>query len=252
MRGPRFTLRQVAIAIAVISAVLAFWVRSPIPLESLVGDSIPVALGFMIASLVRHEVERMSGCSMRSPRIVLILIGAGIGSASLAATILIGNSLSRDAQNLQLIMGYSIPTLLGFVIYQVSQGSLRFRLTIEIVTIVVLLALSGWTWRPQNVLRAAEHADALAAQVSAWAEGSNAPKNRDRLRRESKWFRRRAFSLRCQAYWYGLTLGPSGFDYDYPYDTAHLVHELGILKVMDAHEMRARQEHEGRDVRDAP
>ena len=36
MRGPRFTLRQAAFAIAVISAVLAFWVRSPIPLESLV------------------------------------------------------------------------------------------------------------------------------------------------------------------------------------------------------------------------
>jgi hypothetical protein len=148
MRGPRFTLRQVAIAIAVISVVLAFWVRSPIPLESLVEVSLPVALGFLMASLVRHEVERMSGCSMRSPRTLLILIGAGIGSATLAVAILIGKSFSADTQNLQLVLVYSIPALLGFVIYQVSQGSLRFRLTLEIVTIVVLLALSGWKWRP--------------------------------------------------------------------------------------------------------
>jgi hypothetical protein len=241
MRGPRFTLRQVAIAIAVISVVLAFWVRSPIPLESLVEVSLPVALGFLMASLVRHEVERMSGCSMRSPRTLLILIGAGIGSATLAVAILIGKSFSADTQNLQLVLVYSIPALLGFVIYQVSQGSLRFRLTLEIVTIVVLLALSGWRWRPENLMRAAEHADALAAQVSAWTAGPNGPKNRDMLRREGEWFRRRAFSLRCEAYWYGLTRGPSAVAYDSPYDTATLVHELGILEAMDPREMLARE-----------
>ena len=46
--------------------------------------------------------------------------------------------------------------------------------------------------------------------------------------------------------------GPSAIDYDSPYDTESLVHELGILEAMDAREMRARQEHEGQNVRDGP
>ena len=241
MRNPRFTLRQVALAIAAIGVLLAFWVREPMPLEFLATVSIPVAIGFMIASLVRHEVERVSGCSLRSPRILLILILVGIGSASLGVTILVRNFLARDAHELQLIVAYSIPTFLGFVIYQVSQGSLRFRLTIEILTIVALLALSARIWRPIELIGAAERADALAAQISAWAEGSNIPKKRDVLRRESEWFRRRASSLRCQAYWYGLIRGPS----DSSYDTVRLVRELGNLEVMHGHEMRACQEHEG-------
>jgi hypothetical protein len=242
MRNPRFTLRQVAIAIAAIGVLLAFLVQERTPLESLVGDSIPVAIGFMIASLVRHEVERTSGCSLRNPRILLTLMLVGIGYASLAVTILVRNFLARDAHELQLIVAISIPTSLGFVIYQVSQGSLRFRLTIEILTIVALLALSARIWRPMELIGAAERADALAEQISAWAEGSNIPKKRDVLRRESKWFRRRALSLRCQAYWYGLIRGPTDSSY---YDTVRLVRELGSLEVMHAHEMRACQEHEG-------
>lgn len=244
MQDLRFTLRQIAIAIAVISVVLAFLVLEPMSAELLATASIPAAVGFMIAALVRYGVEKISGCSMRSPWILLILILVGMGFASLAITILNRDPRALDSPVLRLTVVLSIPTLLGFVIYQVSQGSVRFRLTIEILTLVALLALSAQTWRPRNLIKAAEHADTMAAQISEWAERPNTPKKRDVLRRESEWFRRRAFSLRCQAYWYGLIYGPAGYDDYYPYDTEHLVHELGILEMMDAHEMRARLEYE--------
>jgi hypothetical protein len=186
---------------------------------------------------------------MRSAYLIL----AAIGVAASAVTILNSDTLEFNLFWLRMALIFSLPTLLGFVIYQVSQGSLRFRLTAEILTLFALLALTGWTWRPARLIRAAERADALAAQVSAWAERTNTPKKRDSLRRESEWFRRRALSLRCQAFWYGLTRGSHGDpQYYYAYDTEDLVHELGILEAMDAHEMRARQEKEGQDSQYGP
>jgi hypothetical protein len=246
MRGPQFTLRQTAVAIAVIGVLLAILVRDPMALVFLATASIPVAVGFTFARMVRRGVEKFSGYSMKSPRILLILILAAIGLAALAFTILNSDVLEFNFYWLRLALILSLPTLLGFVIYQVSQGSLRFRLTVEIVTLFALLALTGWTWRPPHLLRAAEHADALAAEVSAWAESTNSAKKRDSLRRESEWFRRRASSLRRQAFWYGLTHGSHGDPgYHHVYDTEDLVREIGILEAMDAHEMRARQEKEG-------
>lgn len=145
MQDLRFTLRQIAIAIAVISVVLAFLVLEPMSAELLATASIPAAVGFMIAALVRYGVEKISGCSMRSPWILLILILVGMGFASLAITILNRDPRALDSPVLRLTVVLSIPTLLGFVIYQVSQGSVRFRLTIEILTLVALLALSAQT-----------------------------------------------------------------------------------------------------------
>lgn len=235
MEGPQFTLRQAAIAIAVIGIVLAICVENPFLAMVL----IPLAVGFVIGSLLRHCVEKASGCSMKRPSVLLILILAGVGLASLAVTVLIRDPRFLDSLVLRWIVFHSIPTSVGFVIYQVSQGSLRFRLTAEILTLVALLILSGWTWRPRNLIQAAERADEFAEKISRWAEQPNTPKTRNLLRRESEWFRRRAFSLRWQAFWHGLIRGPDGYEEYYTYDTEHLVHELGILEVMDAHEMRA-------------
>ncbi len=248
MRGPQFTLRQILVAIAVIGVLLAILVRDPMTLVFLATTSIPVAIGFMSAMVVRRRVEKFSGYSMKSPRILLILILAGIGVGALAFTIVDSGVVQFKFYWLHLALIFSLPTLLGFVIYQVSQGSLRFRLTAEILTLFALLALTGWTWRPPHLLRAAEHADSLAAEVSAWAESANTPKKRDSLRRESEWFRRRASSLRRQAFWYGLTHGSHGDSgYHHIYDTEDLVHELGILEAMHAHEMCASEEKEGQD-----
>ena len=63
MRGPRFTLCQVAIAIAVIGVLLASWVQMPMSSEFLATASIPgaVAVGFAIASLA------VSGTCVRVP-----------------------------------------------------------------------------------------------------------------------------------------------------------------------------------------
>ncbi len=252
MLGPRFTLRQIAIAIAVIGILLAFWVQNPLQSAYLTTALIPVAFGFSIAALARRGMERTSAYWIRNPDILLILILAAIGVASLAVTILIPDPHASEFFAFGLAIVFSIPTLLGFVIYQVSQRSLRFRLTVEILTLIALLAFSAWTWQPRPLLQAAERADAMAAKISEWAERPNAPKNRDAIRRESEWFRRRAFSLRCQAIWYGLIHGSHGYVEYYSYDTATLVHELGILEAMDAHEMRARQEHEGQNARNGP
>ena len=250
MRGPQFTLREIEVAIAVFGVFLAILVRDPMALVFLAAASIPVAIGFLIALAVRRGVEKFSGYSMKSPRILLTLILAAIGVAALVVTILNAGVLGFNSYGLRLLLEYSLLILLGFVIYQVSQGSLRFRLTAEILTLFALLAFTGWTWRPPKLLFAADHADALAAKVSAWADKTNNPKKRDALRRESEWFRRRALSLRCQAFWYGITHGSRGdSQYEYVYDTEHLVHELGILEAMDAHKLRARQEMEGQDSR---
>jgi hypothetical protein len=266
MRGPRFTLRQSAIGIAVIGVLLAFWVQNPMSAELLAIASIPVAAGFLIASLVRRGVEEIRGYSMKRPGVLLILImrGLGLGFTSLAVTILILDPITRRSLVPPQAVILPTPTLLGFVIYLVSQRSLRFRLTVEILTLVGLLTLSAWTWRPQKVIQAAEHADALAAQVLEWTESPNDPKQadalaaqvlewtespndlktRDWLRRQSQWLRRRAFTLRCQALWYGLIYGPPGYDYYYAYNTEDLVLELGVLEVIEAHKMRAREEDE--------
>ncbi len=247
MRGPQFTLRQVEIVIALIGVLLAILVQNPTSLVPLAMASMPVSIGFFIALLVRRSVEKINGISMRSPRILLAMILAGIGVAALAVTILMRAPLAYEFPALRETMVVSILASLGFMIYQVSQGSFRFRLTVEILTLIALLAFTGWAWRPARLIRAAERADALAAQVSEWAEKPNTPKKRDALRRESEWFRRRASSLRLQAFWYGLIHGSHGdYDYDYVYDTEHLVHELGILKAMDAHEMHARKKKKAR------
>ncbi len=236
MLGPQFTLRQVAIGIAVIGVLLALCVQNPLQSAYLASVSIPVAVGFGIAALARRGIEKTSGYWMRNPDILLILILAAMGAASLAATIAIPDDRGSDFFAFGLV--FSIPTLLGFVIYHVSQRSLRLRLTLEILTLIALLALSAWTWQPRPLLQAAERADAMAAKISEWADRPNAPKNRDAIRRESEWFRRRAFSLRCQAIWYGLIHGSHGYVEYYSYDTETLVHELGSLEAMDAHEMR--------------
>jgi hypothetical protein len=44
MRGPQFTLRQIAVAIAVIGVLLAILVRNPMALVFLATASIPVAV----------------------------------------------------------------------------------------------------------------------------------------------------------------------------------------------------------------
>jgi hypothetical protein len=253
MRGPQFTLRQLVVAIAVIGVCLALLVQNPLQSVFLATASLPVAVGFIIGLVVRRGVEKFSGHSMKGPRILLILILAGISVGALAIKILKSDALELGLFGLREVLYVSLPTLLGFVIYQVSQGSLRFRLTVEIVTLFALLALTGWTWRPPHLLRAAEHADALAAEVSAWAESTNSAKKRDSLRRESEWFRRRASALRRQAFWYGLTHGSHGDPgYHHVYETEDLVREIGILEAMHTHEMRARQEKEGQDSQYGP
>ena len=252
MLGPRLTFREITIPIAVIASLIAYWVLNPWASAFVSTASIPVAVGFVIGYLVRHGDQKIDGYSMMSPPILLILIHAGFGVACFALTIFIPGSLSLGFSALVLSVVFAIPTLLGYVIYQVSQRSLRFRLTVEILTLLAVLALSAWIWRPQHLLQAAEHADAFAAQVSEWAERPNDPMKRGALRRESEWFRRRALSLRRQAIWYGLIHGSHGRDEYYAYDTEDLVHELGILEVTDAHEMRASQDHEGQDARSGP
>ena len=199
---PEFTLRQIQIAIAVIGILLAIVILNPMAPVFLATASIPVATGFMIALAVRRGVEKLSGYSMKSPRVLLILILAAIGVAALAVTILNSDALKFGHSGLQLALICSLPTLLGFLIYQVCQGSLRFRLTAEILTLFAVLALTGWTWRPPSLIRAAERADALASQVSAWAERTCTPKKRDSLRRESEWFAAELY--RCDVRRFGM------------------------------------------------
>jgi hypothetical protein len=229
-----------AIAVAVIGVLLAILVQNPTAFVVVV---IPAALGFGFAALTRRSAAKASRFPMTSPPILLILILAGIGAISLAITIYSPGTDPSEFVAFTLTGLFSIPTLLGVVIYHVSRRSLRFRLTVEILTLLVLLAFSAWTWQPRNLLQAAMRADALAAQIAMWADSPHAPEQRDALKREAEWFRRRAFLLRCQALWYGLTQGSHGHDDFYMYDTEHLVHELGALEAMDAHEARARQEH---------
>ena len=153
MRGPQFTLRQIAVAIAVIGVFCAFFVTNPMASLFLATQSLAIASGFLIALLVRRSVEKFSGISMKSPRILLILILAAIGVAALAFTIVNSGALQFDFNFywLHFALIFSLPFLLGFVIYQVSQGPFRFRLTAETLTLIALLALTGWTWRPPQV-----------------------------------------------------------------------------------------------------
>jgi hypothetical protein len=249
MPGLRFTIRQMAVGVAVIGVLLAILIQNQAAFVLVV---IPAALGFGVAALTRPSAAKASRFPMTSPPILLILILAGIGAISLAITVYSPDTGPSGFVAFALIGLFSIPILLGVLVYHVSRRSLRFRLTVEILTLLALLALSAWTWQPRNLLQAAMRADGLAAQLAMWAEAPHAPEQRDALRREAEWFRRRAFLLRCQALWYGLTNGSHGHDDFSMYDTEHLVHELGALEAMDAHEMRARQAHEGQKTLHEP
>jgi hypothetical protein len=242
MPAPQFTLRQMAIGIAVIGVLLGILIQNP---GALVVVGIPAVLGFGFAALTHRSTSSASRFPITSPPILLILILAGIGAISLVISIYSPDTGPSEFVATALTGIFSIPTLLGVVIYHVSRRSLRVRLTVEILTLLALLTFSAWAWQPRYLLQAANRADELAAQLAMWAKSSNALEQRDALRREVEWFRRRAFLLRCQALWYGLTHGSHGQSDFYTYDTEHLVHELGALEAMDAHEMRARQVHEG-------
>lgn len=249
MPGPQFTLRQMAIGIAVIGVLLAISIQNP---GAFVLVVIPAALGFGLATLTRRSAANACRFPMTSPPILLILTLAGLGAISLAIAICSPDTGPSEFLAFALAGLFSIPTFLGVVIYHVSRRSLRFRLTVEILTLLALLAFTAWAWQPRYLLQAARRADELAAQIAMWAESPHAPERRYALKREAEWFRGRAFLLRCQALWYGLTHGSHGHDDFYTYDTEHLVHELGALEAMDAHEMRARQEHEGQKTPHEP
>jgi hypothetical protein len=122
---------------------------------------------------------------------------------------------------------------------------LRFRLTVEVVIIFALLALSARIWRPAFYLDQGDRADRLARLAVIRPDEAGSPQEREFFRREFVWFSRRAFMFRCQAWWQGLIGGPSNrVRFSRTYTEQELVEELGILQAVEKHEMRVKQEFE--------
>ena len=125
-------------------------------------------------------------------------------------------------------------------LYGLSKLPLRIRLTFEISTAILLLALSAWIWRPPFYVNQAERTGRLARLCSQLAgEDGIDDASRALFRRKAAWYGRQALVLRLQAMWFGLIRSATKDD---PAGTTdrELILELGTLEALDRHERIAK------------
>jgi hypothetical protein len=116
----------------------------------------------------------------------------------------------------------------------VAKVPYRFRIKVELITLVVLLAVSAVVWRPPFLMARAVFCEDLARQAEQEAARSVNPRTRNYLLKEATWFTRRAAVLRGKALWYGLIYGPLSPRDAMPLENTDVIHEFGVLEVIES------------------
>lgn len=235
------------VAILVIGGVLAVVIRNPELSLFLLILSVPTFFGFLICRRFEASLKNWAAWKefLRRPQVTLRQIAIAI--AIIAVFLAVAIQVPDFWELLFSIVGLSVWLSPGILIYLLSKASARVRLTLEILSLIALLALSSWTWRDQFYFNQADRAARLSQECSEWADASIDPVLRDSLHREAEWFSRQAREFRREAYWRGLIKG-SSYDANAPFTNESLTEELGILEVMEHHETFARQAMRDRRV----
>jgi hypothetical protein len=124
--------------------------------------------------------------------------------------------------------------LLGYGIHRLVRLPLRTRLIVEVVTALLLLALSAWLWRPPFYVTQAHRAQQLARLCERLAARAESHRAHDLFQREAAWYERKAFGLRLEALGRGLI---RAFTREDPglFGDRELILELGLLESMERH-----------------
>ncbi|QEH35107.1 hypothetical protein OJF2_36520 [Aquisphaera giovannonii] len=125
----------------------------------------------------------------------------------------------------------------GYAIYRVSRLRLRYRLPIELATLIGLLWLSAEARRPYWHASEEHRCRRLAAR--AHAASARNRETRSALDREAAWFTRQAANLYWRGFRLGLTQGPRANEAEIRRET-RFIYDLDAAESMRRHEATLR------------
>lgn len=149
----------------------------------------------------------------------------------------VGISLGFLIRNSERVTGLLVATIIVaaavWITYKFTQFSLRIRLTVEITTLLVLVALCVAARRPPHLVTQAHRATEAARLASECAHSAADDGARMYFRRKARWFSHRAFVFRSEAIWYGFLGGWPGEDSFGALRQPELLRELELARAIE-------------------